>query len=172
MAARLGGGFLGEMPTDIWSRLYTSWLRMAGASIGRGSVVHRRVKVWRPENIEIGMGVSVPASTDMAGMGKIIIGDYTLIGANVRFVTNHHPIEDSSIEWERVLEGTQQSVRIGKYCWIMNDVRIIAGAYGVGMGDYAMLAAGATAVSDVPESELWGGTPARYIRRVTTNRPG
>lgn len=164
--ARFWSGFLGEMPTDIWSKFYTFWLKLAGAKIGIGSVVHYKVKVWYPENIEIGRGVKVPASTDMAGMGKISIGDYTLIGANVSFITNNHPLEDRKANWQEILIGTQQSITVGKFCWLMNDSKLIAGQKGLQVKDYSWIAAGSVVTRDVPETEMWGGSPAKFIRKI------
>lgn len=42
---RFGNGFLNSLPTDIWSRIFTSWLRLAGANIGNKSLAHRKVYV-------------------------------------------------------------------------------------------------------------------------------
>ena len=164
--AKFGAGFLRQMPTDIWSKCYTSWLRLAGAKIGDGSVVHYRVKVWLPENIEIGRGVRIPASTDMAGMSKIKIGNYALLGANVSFITNNHPLEDEAMSWQEVLIGTQQPIQVGMFCWLMNDTRIVAGRSGITIGDYSWLSAGSTIVKNIPEAELWGGSPAAFIRQI------
>lgn len=164
--ARLWSGFLGQMPTDIWSSLYTHWLKLAGAKIGKGSVVHYKVKVWYPENIEIGRGVKVPASTGMAGMGKILIGDYTLIGANVSFITNNHPLEDTKANWQEILIGTQQNISIGKFCWLMNDTKLVAGRKGLQVNDFSWIAAGSVITKDVPKVELWGGSPAKFIRKI------
>lgn len=108
----------------------------------------------------------MPASTDMAGMGKITIGDYTLIGANVSFITNNHPLEDSSLNWQEVLIGTQQAIRVGAFCWLMNDTRVVAGRSGMSIGDYSWLVAGSTALKNIPEAQVWGGSPAVFIRDV------
>lgn len=161
-------GFLGQIPTDIWSSLYTAWLRMAGATIGANSVIHYKVKVWNPENIVIGRGVRIPSSTDMAGMGKITIGDYTLVGANVSFITNNHPLEDNDLSWQEVLIGTQKDINIGRFCWLMNNSKIIAGRDGLNVGDYSWVAAGSIVTKDINKQELWGGVPAKFIRK--TNR--
>lgn len=159
-------GFLGELPTDIWSHLYTTWLRLAGAHISPGSLVHHKVKIWRPENLYIGRGVRVPASTDLAGMGKITIGDYTLIGANVSFITNNHPMENPSLSWQEVMIGVQKPITVGKYCWLMNNSSLVAGKKGLEIGDYTWIASTALVTSDTGEAGLWAGVPAKKTRDI------
>ncbi|HJG67643.1 MAG TPA: serine acetyltransferase [Staphylococcus ureilyticus] len=75
--------------------------------------------------------------------------------------------------------------KIGNECWINqqvtigyegdkapvigNHVRICAGAIIVGnvhVGNNSIIAAGAVVVNDVPDNEVWGGVPARYIKKV------
>lgn len=34
------------------------------------------------------------------------------------------------------------------------------------MGNNSIIAAGAVVVNDVPDNEVWGGVPARYIKKV------
>ena len=163
-------GFLGQIPTDIWSKIYTSWLRLAGAHIGKHSIVHYRVKVWHPENLFLGRGVRVPASTDMACMGRITVGDYTLLGANISFITNNHPLEDNNLSWQEVLAGTQEDITIGKFCWIMNNSTLIAGRDGLKVGNNSWVAAGSIVTRNINQSELWGGMRASFIRKVLVNR--
>lgn len=164
--ARFCSGFLGQIPTDIWSYIYTVWLRLAGAKIGKESIIHHRVKIWNPENIDIGKGIRIPASTDIAGMDKISIGDYTLVGANVSFITNNHPLEDEKLNWQEVLIGTQQTIEVGKFCWLMNESKLVAGRTGLKIGNYSWVAAGSTITKNVGEAEFWGGSPAKFIRKI------
>ncbi len=163
---KLGGGFLNSMPTDIWSSLYTKILKLAGATIGNGSKIHHKVIIQHPENIILGKNILIPASTDMAGMGKIKIDDNSLIGASVRFITNHHPLDDKTLTREEVLRGTQKEILIGKNCWIMNNVLLIAGKRGLRIGDNAWIAAGAVVINDVEPNTVVGGIPAKLIKSL------
>ena len=36
---------------------------------------------------------------------------------------------------------------------------------GVNIGNGAVVAAGAVVTKDIPENEVWGGVPARFIRK-------
>lgn len=159
-----GSGFLNSMPTDIWSRLYTWWLVLSGSRIGDGSLVYHGMTIRHPENIILGDRVMIPRSTDMAGMGTISIGSDSLVGASVRFITNHHPLDDATLSRKEILRGTQQTITVGRNCWIMNNVLIIAGKHGITIGDNVWIAAGAVVNHDVPSNKLVGGIPARIIK--------
>lgn len=161
----VSGGFLHSIPTDWRSRLFTVWLRACGATIGPRSRVHYRVSIIHPSNLHVGADVAIPASTDLAALAPVTIGDRTLIGAGVRFITNDHPLVESP-NGERLRDpvGTQMPITCEPDVWLMNDVRLIAGRNGLTIGRGARIAAGAVVVSDVPPLELWGGVPARPLR--------
>ena len=159
-------GFLGQGPDDLRSKMYTFWLKCAGSKIGKNSFVHHSVKVWRPQNISIGENVRVPASTDMAGMGRITIGNNVLIGAHVSFITNDHNLEDSQMSWKNKMIGLQSDIVIQDYTWLMNCSMIIAGKNGITLGKCSWVGAGSVVTKNIPHHQLWGGCPAKFIRNL------
>ena len=104
-------------------------------------------------------------------VGTLVIGDGTVIGPKL-FI--QHGVS--------TLIGARS---IGEECWINQQVtigyeqdrqpvigshvRICAGAIIVGdvtIGDNSVIAAGAVVTRDVPAGEIWGGVPARLIKKV------
>ena len=39
---------------------------------------------------------------------------------------------------------------------------------GVTIGEKSIIAAGSVVVKDVPAGEMWGGNPAKYIKKITS----
>lgn len=107
--------------------------------------------------------------------GKVVIGDYTSIGPNVRFIAANHCLDLvttypfktlSSYYTENPLliekdHEIKQETRIGNDVWIGNNVQIMAG---LTIGDGAVLAAGAVITKHVPPYAIVGGNPAHVIR--------
>lgn len=90
--------------------------------------------------------------------GKIYLGDYTQIAANVGIITANHDVYCNK---EHV---PPKEVRIGKYCWIgMNSVILP----GVTLGDFTIVGAGSIVTKSFPEGCcIIGGNPAKIIRHL------
>ena len=92
------------------------------------------------------------------GMGKIYIGDYTQISANVGMITANHDMHDNRKHLET------EDIWIGKYCWIAMNVMILPG---IELGDYTVVGAGAVVTKSFPEGYcVIAGNPARVIRHL------
>lgn len=94
-------------------------------------------------------------------IGKIYIGDYTQIAANVGIISANHELHDNR-------EHLVKSVTIGKYCWIgMNSVILP----GVVLGDYVIVGAGAVVTKSFPEGYcVLGGNPARVLKILEVDK--
>ncbi|MBX3165264.1 MAG: acyltransferase [Bacteroidetes bacterium] len=90
--------------------------------------------------------------------GKIYIGDYTQIAANVGLITANHDI------YENRKHIDSKDIHIGKYSWIgMNSVVLP----GVTLGDYTIVGAGSIVANSFSEGYVViAGNPAKVIRHL------
>lgn len=96
---------------------------------------------------------------------KITIGKYVKVGGGSRiFDTDHHPVN-----WE--LRRDHNNGQFAKHSpiVIMDDVFIGAGCYimkGVTIGARSVVAAGSVVSKNIPPDEVWGGNPAKFIKKL------
>lgn len=94
---------------------------------------------------------------DLSCLAEVSIGEDVAIGPHVRILdSDRHTITGSRGE-------SALPIRIGDHVWIGMGVTLLKG---VTIGDGAVIAAGSVVTRSVGAGELWGGTPARLIRRV------
>ena len=124
-------------------------------------------KLWIMKNAELTIG-------DNSGMNgvmvycntKVSIGNYVKIGGGTRISdSNHHSIDYI----ERRNPEADSAHALSSPIVIGNDVFIGANCYigkGVTIGDRSIIAAGSVVVKSIPADEIWGGNPAKYIKRI------
>lgn len=94
------------------------------------------------------------------GIGKIYIGDYTQISANVGIITANHNLYDTR-------KHEVKSVKIGKYCWIGMNTMIMPG---VCLGDNTIVGAGSVVTKSFEEGNcVIAGNPAKLIKVLDKN---
>lgn len=120
---------------------------------------HFTSKITHSENIEIGIGTAPGLSPGcyIQGIGKISIGDYTLIGPNVGIISANHIVND-------IQKHEKKKVKIGSYSWIgMNSVILP----GVILGDHTVVAAGSVVNKSFPDGYVViGGIPAKVLKKI------
>lgn len=91
------------------------------------------------------------------GIGKIYIGDYTQISANVGLITANHQLHDN----RKHIVG---SIKIGKYCWIGMNSMILPN---VELGDYTIVGAGSVVTKSFVQGYcVIAGNPAKVIKQL------
>jgi maltose O-acetyltransferase len=152
------------LPPFVGARLRTSVLRMAGITIGNGTVIGGRVWIAGgrrpPARVSIGNDCFVNDGVRLDTSAGITIGDNVAIGHGVAIVTSSHEIGDRH---RRSMAVTAESVVIGSGSWIGARAVILPG---VTVGEGAIVAAGAVVVRSVAPSTLVGGAPARLISEL------
>lgn len=97
---------------------------------------------------------------------RVTIGDNVKIGGGTRISdSNHH-----SLDYLNRRDAKKDSVNaMSSPVTIGNDVFIGANCYigkGVTIGDRSIIAAGSVVVKSIPPDEIWGGNPAKLIRKL------
>jgi len=85
----------------------------------------------------------------------IIIGDNVQIGPNVTFTNDKYPRAKHDFTMQRTL--IKKGASIGAASVILGGVTI---------GENSMIGAGSLVTKDVPNNELWYGSPAKFIRKL------
>ena len=112
--------------------------------------------------LSIGNHVGISENCFIQVRGFVEIGDDVIIGPNSTIITENHRFDDSDIAIR--LQGTERKgVVIGNNVWIGAGCTVLDG---VNIGDNAIIAAGAVVVSDVAPYTVFGGIPAKLIKRT------
>ena len=130
-------------------------------TIGGDTVL--RLIVRKNGNLTIGKHVGISNSTIVC-KNEIEIGDYVLIGGGCKiWDTDFH----SMGSMERMHKGDSKvksiPISIGNYAFIGGSSTILKG---VTIGCHSIVATGSVVTKNIPDNEIWGGNPARYIKTL------
>jgi len=111
--------------------------------------------------LRIGRQVFIGRNTYIGVHQPITIGNHALIGAYCyiisgthSFATRERPISDQEFIGKRI--------DIGADVWLGTHVVVL---HGVTIGTGSVVAAGSLVNRDIPEYEVWGGMPAKFLKR-------
>jgi acetyltransferase-like isoleucine patch superfamily enzyme len=120
---------------------------------------------WVEGELEIGNNVGMSATAIICNY-KISIGDNVTIGGNtVIYDTDFHNL-DPLIRNDKALDknsAIKKKVTIGNNVFIGAHTTILKG---VTIGDNAIIGACSTITKSIPNNEIWGGNPARFIKNI------
>lgn len=95
------------------------------------------------------------------GIGKIDIGDYTQISANVGIITANHDLYDST-------KHDVKNVIIGEYCWLGMNVMVLPG---VELGANTIVGAGSVVTKSFLEGNcVIAGNPAKIVKKLDATK--
>ena len=115
------------------------------------------------KTISIDEKTFINMNVTMLDGAKITIGNNVLIGPNTQLYCTSH---DLNYLARRNWETSCAPINIGDDVWIGGNVVI---NQGVTIGARSVIAANSVVNSDVPTDSLYGGTPAKLIRKIHEN---
>jgi acetyltransferase-like isoleucine patch superfamily enzyme len=160
------------------------YYRLSGMSIGKGSIIPRISATW-PHQVSIGANCVLEAGINFKYDGiweegpAIKIADNVFLGANCEFNINSGISIDafsniaSGCKFIDHDHGFALGARIGIQpsakaqivikddVWLGVNVVILKG---VSIGSGSIVAAGAVVTKSIPDNQIWGGVPAKFIK--------
>jgi putative colanic acid biosynthesis acetyltransferase WcaF len=131
-------------------------LKLFGAKIGRRAHPYPSVKVWAPWNLTMGDDSCLADHVDCYCVDQILIGSRSTVSQYSFLCTASH---DYSLSH---LPLVAAPIIIGSDVWITADVFI---GPGVNVANGAVIIARSTVFDDVLPWSVYGGHPARFIRK-------
>ena len=155
--------FARYLPNDYWpmGRVWRSMRSVAGklildrcgehVNIKRGAIFHHTCELGN--NSDIGV--------DARLHGRVIIGDYVMMGPNVVAYTRNHKFEDLNQPIMKQGATDEAPIRIEDDVWIGDGSLILPG---VVLGSHSVVAARSVFTKDVLPFSVVAGVPARVVR--------
>ena len=121
--------------------------------------IHPNVFVRGEEKIYVGKGTTVNRNTLL--LDNVSVGERCSIAGNSVIVGSNHKYSDSV---QKIKDQGMSSIgiTIGDDVWIGANASILDG---VTIGNGSIIAAGAVVTADVPPMSVYGGVPARLIKK-------
>jgi UDP-2-acetamido-3-amino-2,3-dideoxy-glucuronate N-acetyltransferase len=149
------------MSLKLFKRIYKNfWIRIQMSSIFRSTF---RTKLLRLSGVKIGEShVGQGVIFDSLYPEDIEIGDKSAITFRCVIITHFmEPLSDGEREYVR------GKVKIGNYVFIGAHTIITKP---ISIGDFSIVAAGSVVTKNIPSGEIWGGVPAKFIKKRELNQ--
>lgn len=135
-------------------------------TIGKGSRIDGFVKLEGGERLVIGRYVHIASHAHIGiGGGYCELEDFTAVASGGKVLSGSN--SDEAVSMSACAPREMQKVVphrtiMKKYSVVCTNAVVLPG---VTLHEGAELAAGGVATRDIPEWEVWGGIPARFIRK-------
>ena len=110
------------------------------------------------KHIKLGKNVFINHACSFLDLGGITIEDDVQLGPRVNLVTENHPIDPATRKHLDL-----KPIVIRRNAWIGAGATILPG---VTVGENSIVAAGALVNKDVPDNNIVGGIPAKFIKAI------
>jgi acetyltransferase-like isoleucine patch superfamily enzyme len=114
----------------------------------------------------IGNNVSISNAAFFCSSG-ITLEDHVMIGGSCKiWDSDFHPIDPVVRKNTPNLHYNTKPIHIKQSAFVGGNSIVLKG---VTIGRNSVVAAGSVVVKDIPDNEIWGGNPARFIKKLETN---
>jgi acetyltransferase-like isoleucine patch superfamily enzyme len=131
-------------------------------SCGDNVSIHPNVFLFSIDKMSFGNNISIHPMCYLDAAGELVIGDNVSVAHNCSIMTNNHSWDDISvpIKYNPEVNG---KVTIEEDIWLGCGVRVLAG---VTLQARTVVAAGAVVNKSGPGHAVYGGVPAKLIKRI------
>lgn len=158
-------------PTAIWNYAYSE---IGDIEIGTNVSVlaYSEIIVYRQSRrsrvpgklvLKDNAAISFGANIRAAG-GRIEIGAHSAIAQNCVLVAANHMMGAGVNFIDTAWDEERTGVILGDNVWVGANCTLLPGCR---IGDNVIIAAGSVVRGTVPGGEIWGGIPARFLRRLS-----
>jgi acetyltransferase-like isoleucine patch superfamily enzyme len=124
-------------------------------------IVFKYDSICKPgPNIIIGNNVFIGNKCEFNITKRITIGNNCLIASGCKFIDHDHGIYDTerNIDEQNLISN---DIKIKENVWIGSNCVILKG---VCIGQGSVVGAGSVVTKSIPENQIWGGAPAKFIK--------
>lgn len=146
--------FLSAFPWP--SRIRCYWLKVFGATVGEGVYIKPRVNVHMPWRLKLGRNALVGEEACIMNFEQVDIGANACLSQRAFICSGSHDYRSKSFSYRHAPIVIRDGAWIGAQAFV---------GPGVVVGVDAVLTASAMTSADVPDGDIYGGNPARYIRK-------
>jgi|TARA_Y100000031_G_C8212405_1_gene381658 maltose O-acetyltransferase len=145
-----------DMGAKLRGYIYRPFLKKCGKKL----MIPWRTYIFNPNKLTVGDEVYLGYNS-YYGQGEINIGNRVLIGPFVSITATNHILGDDNTFINS--QYSEKTITIKEGSWIGAHSCVLSG---VTIGKNCIIAAGSVVTSDVPDSTIYGGVPAKKIKDV------
>ncbi|MCZ2825589.1 MULTISPECIES: acyltransferase [unclassified Modestobacter] len=163
MAGRMRGALASSVAgSPVWApRTRARLLKALGVRVHGSARVYPWIRfVGGVDHLEIGRGAFVNVNATIGANARIVIGDRVHLGPGVSLLPTSHEVGPRE---QRAGTPGSAPITIGAGAWLGAGVTVLGG---VTIGEGCVIAAGSLVSADTQPDGVYGGVPARLIRRL------
>jgi acetyltransferase-like isoleucine patch superfamily enzyme len=163
MADRLKGVLASTLvASPVWSpRMRARLLGLLGVRLSGGARIDPGIRfIGGVDHLVVGRGAFINTDVTIGANADVVLGERVHLGPGVRLLPTTHEIGPHE---QRAGATSGLPIRIGDGSWLGAGVTVLGG---VTVGDGCVVAAGAVVHVDTEPDTVYGGVPARLIRRL------